>query len=70
MTADQLGRELLRHRKARGQSRRAQAAALGVNPNTLRELEYGLANPTLARIDDLAGKLGLTVTIALEERPQ
>jgi transcriptional regulator with XRE-family HTH domain len=61
--AHQLGQALTAHRERTGLSQRAQARALGVAGNTLRELEQGLANPTLGRIEDVAAALGLTVEL-------
>lgn len=64
--ATQLGAGLV---KARGAlSQRAQAKALGIAGNTLRELELGLANPTLARIEELADALGLKVELRVTRR--
>jgi transcriptional regulator with XRE-family HTH domain len=63
--AEQLGTGLLSHRAGRHQSRRAVAAALGIAPNSLRELELGLANPTLRRVEELARKLNLRVTLTV-----
>lgn len=65
--ARQFGAALTRAREATGKSQRAQARDLGVAGNTLRELELGQANPTLARIEDLAGKLGLTVELKVRK---
>lgn len=61
--AHQLGAGLTKAREAAGKSQRAQARDLGVAGNTLRELELGLANPTLSRIEDLADDLGLKVEL-------
>lgn len=59
--AAQLGDALV---KARGEtSQRAQARELGIAGTTLRELELGLANPTLARVEDLAEALDLDVAL-------
>lgn len=66
--AEQLGEGLTRARTASGKSQRAAARDIGIAGNTLRELELGLANPTLSRIEDLANKLGLTVTIGVRKR--
>jgi transcriptional regulator with XRE-family HTH domain len=46
-----------------GRSRRALAAELGVAGNTLRELELGTANPTLKRVEQVAGDLGIDITL-------
>jgi transcriptional regulator with XRE-family HTH domain len=66
--ADQLGTALTAHRLAAGKSRRAVAADLGLAGNTLRELELGLANPTLARVETLADSLGLDVELRVKAR--
>lgn len=66
--ARQLGAALTRARQAAGKSQRAAARDLNIAGNTLRELELGEANPTLARIEDLAGKLGLTVELKVRKR--
>lgn len=65
--AEQLGAGLRRVREARGKSQRGQATELGVAGNTLRELEEGAANPTLGRIEALAGELGVEVTIDVKD---
>lgn len=67
--AAQLGAALVAVREHAGLSQRAQARELGVAGNTLRELELGLANPTLSRIEDLAAGLGLTVELRVR-RPR
>ena len=61
--AQQLGEGLVKARDAAGLSQRAQAKAIGIAGNTLRELELGIANPTLARVEDLAAELGLTIEL-------
>jgi transcriptional regulator with XRE-family HTH domain len=66
--ATQLGNALTLHRQHSGLSQRAQAKALGIAGNTLRELELGLANPTLARVEDLAAALGLKVELKVTRR--
>lgn len=59
--AQQFGRVLV---ETRGdESRRQAAARLGVSPNTLRELELGLANPTLKRVEEWASAQGLTAAL-------
>lgn len=64
--AAQLGEGLTR---ARGEkSQRAQARDLGIANNTLRELEKGLANPTLGRVEELADSLGLNVRLTVTRR--
>lgn len=63
-----LGVGLTDARNRAGLSQRAQARELGIAGNTLRELELGLANPTLARIEDLADGLGLTVELRVKPK--
>lgn len=63
--ARHLGEALTRVREAAGKSQRGQADELGVAHNTLRELEQGLANPTLARIESIAAALGLRVKLVV-----
>ena len=66
--AHQLGEGITKAREAAGKSQRAQARDLGIAGNTLRELELGLANPTLARVEDLAEDLNLTVKLTVARR--
>lgn len=66
--ARQLGAALTTARERAGRSQRAQARELGVAGNTLRELELGLANPTLGRIEDLADGLDLDVELKVKPR--
>jgi transcriptional regulator with XRE-family HTH domain len=66
--ATQLGNALTLHRSNASLSQRAQAKALGIAGNTLRELELGLANPTLARIEELAEALGLKVELKVTRK--
>lgn len=66
--AHQLGEGLTKAREAAGKSQRAQARELGIAGNTLRELELGLANPTLGRIEELADELGVNVRITVTRR--
>ena len=66
--AHQLGEGLTRAREAAGKSQRAQARELGIAGNTLRELELGLANPTLGRIEELADELGVNVKLTVTRR--
>lgn len=66
--ARQLGTALTAARERAGKSQRAQARDLGIAGNTLRELELGLANPTLGRIEDLAE--GLELTVDLKVKPK
>lgn len=66
--ARQLGTALAGARDRAGLSQRAQAKALGIAGNTLRELELGLANPTLSRIEDLAAGMGLTIELKVKPR--
>lgn len=64
--ADQLGKALT---EARGdRSRRQVAAELGIAGNTLRELEHGLANPTLRRVEEVAEALNLDVELVVRRR--
>lgn len=66
--AAQLGAGITAAREAAGKSQRAQARDLGIAGNTLRELELGLANPTLGRVEDLAEGLDLDVTLTVKRR--
>lgn len=66
--ADQLGNALVGARERAGKSRRQVAAELSVAPNTLRELELGLANPTLRRVEDVAAALGLELELRASPR--
>lgn len=66
--ASQLGAGLEAARERASLSQRAQAKELGIAGNTLRELELGLANPTLARIEDLADDLDLVVELKVKPR--
>ena len=61
--AEQLGAALVAARESSGLSRRQLAEQVGVTHITLRELEEGLANPTLKRIEETAALYGLEVTI-------
>ena len=60
--ADQLGAARVAAREASGLSRRQLADQVGVTHITLRELEEGLANPTLKRVEETAALYGLEVT--------
>ena len=64
--AQQLGKGITAARERSGLSQRAQAKALGIAGTTLRELELGLANPTLGRIEDLADGLDLDVELKVK----
>lgn len=66
--ADQLATGLTSARRKSRRSRRAVAQELGVAPNTLRELELGLANPTLRRVEDVADALGLELELRVTPR--
>lgn len=66
--ARELGEQLTAVREDRGLSQRAQARELDIAGTTLRELERGLANPTLARIEELAESLDVTVEIKVQPR--
>ena len=68
--AQQLGTALAGARDRAGLSQRAQAKALGIAGNTLRELEQGLANPTLARIESIAAAMGLRIKLVVTRGPQ
>lgn len=61
--AEQFGKSLATARESLGLSQRAAARELNIAGNTLRELELGIANPTLARVEDVAERLGLVVEI-------
>lgn len=63
--ARQFGRALVEQRHQSGTSQRAQAKALGIAGTTLRELELGLANPTLERVEETAEKFGLLVELVV-----
>ena len=66
--AEQLGNGLVKARDTAGLSQRAQAKAIGIAGNTLRELELGIANPTLGRIEELAEALDLRVELKVTRR--
>lgn len=66
--AREFGDAITRARETAGDSQRGAARKLGIAHNTLRELEQGLANPTLARLEDLAAKLGLRVRLTITRR--
>lgn len=51
-------------RQADGLSRRAKAAAIGVAPPTLREVELGEANPTVERLEAIGREYGVQFVIA------
>lgn len=54
---------------ARGDaSRRATAQRLDLAGNTLRELELGLANPTLRRVEEVAALYGLEIAFTVRPR--
>jgi transcriptional regulator with XRE-family HTH domain len=59
--ARQFGEALTAKREAAGLSQRAQAKALDLANNTYRELELGLANITLDRLERVAADMGLDV---------
>lgn len=63
--ARQLGEGLVKAREGAGKSQRGQAEELGIAHNTLRELEQGLANPTLARIESIAAAMGLRIKLVV-----
>ncbi|MEG1971474.1 MAG: helix-turn-helix transcriptional regulator [Burkholderiaceae bacterium] len=66
--ARQLGDGLTAIREAQGVGRDTVADGLGISKVTLRELEVGLANPTLARIERVADGLDVEVTITVKPR--
>lgn len=65
--ADQLAKGLLESREATGVSRRAFAETAGVSHMTLRELEVGLANPTLKRVEEVAALYGVEVELRIRK---
>lgn len=67
--ADELGRILTQHRETTGQSRKALADANDLAANTLREVEMGQANPTLARVEELARLYGVDVALVPTSGP-
>ena len=53
---------------ARGETPvRRKAAELGLAFTTLRELEQGLANPTLQRVETVAAQYGLRLALVVVE---
>lgn len=66
--AREFGDAITRAREADGESQRGQARRLGIAHNTLRELEQGLANPTLGRLESIATALGLRVRLTITRR--
>lgn len=79
--AGALGAALRQAREAKGIPRRVMArripshhhlAAPGatIAPNTLRELEMGESNPTLAKVEELAALYGLRITLEAEPIPE
>lgn len=67
--AEQLGAILIAHREATGQSRRQLADEYDLAANTLRELELGLANPTLERVEVAASMYGLRLALVAADGP-
>jgi DNA-binding XRE family transcriptional regulator len=63
--ADQLAKGLVASRERAGKSRRAFADEHGVSHMTLRELEVGLANPTLKRVEEVAAMYGAEVELRI-----
>lgn len=57
--ARRIGDALTARRETLGLSRRALAEQAGVSNVSLLELEHGLANPTLARLEKVAGAYGI-----------
>lgn len=66
----QLGEALIRARQAKNLTRRQKALQDSKAPNTLREVELGLANPTLRRVEELAQEAGLDVRLTFLPRPK
>lgn len=66
--AAQLGDQLVALRQLRHRSRKRVAESAGLAPNTLGELEHGKANPTLARVEEVAALYGADVTITVTPR--
>lgn len=67
--ARSLGSMLQQHREASGVSRKALADRNHLAANTLREVELGQANPTLARIEELGAIYGLGIAIVPVDGP-
>lgn len=65
--ATALGTALETAREASGKSRRALAEEAGLSHVTLRELEEGLANPTLKRVEETAALYGLEVVLTVRK---
>lgn len=63
--AREFGDAITRARETAGDSQRGAARKLGIAHNTLRELEQGLANPTLARIESIAAAMGLRIKLVV-----
>jgi transcriptional regulator with XRE-family HTH domain len=64
--ARQFGEALVAKREAAGLSQRAQAKALGIAGNTLRELELGLANPTVGRLEQIAAAMDIDLSLFVD----
>ncbi len=63
-TVDRVVNELDDHREAQGLSKAALARAIRVEPAALRRLfSSGQANPTLGTLAEIAGALGLRITL-------
>lgn len=66
--AAQLGAGLTKAREGHGKAQREAARDADMAQATLREVELGLANPTLARIERLADQLGVDVELIVTDR--
>ncbi len=63
--AQQLGDGMAKAREDAGTPQRKAARDANMAQATLREVELGLANPTLARIEKLADALGLDIELTV-----
>lgn len=66
--AQQLGDGLTKARERAGKAQREAARDAGMAQASLREVELGLANPTLDRIERLADELGVDVELTVTDR--
>ncbi len=62
----EIGHRIRALRQERGLSQKALCGAAGVSPRFLVQVESGEANPSIARLADLAGPLGVTLSALLE----
>ncbi len=67
--AEQFGALLGAERERQGKTLRQLADELGVANPTLHIYEHGQANPTLAKVEELAEQYGLVVTIKATRAP-